>query len=246
MVAQAVIDKIEERDRITGLVEQVARRVVELQVQKQAALAAAAARLRPRKTRQDPRQRRHTMPENDRAGRVTADGDASAPAEIGPGEVRAGASDAAAGAAEVRDHVGAVGVRAVQRGRPGADGGEGHGAAGGGQQGRRASGKRATGGRRVRSLAGGGGTSRLWLLHISPLSGHLLRPALRQMPLQPGAMESGYQTVVDNCYRESILASANAAATSDCMATATSNSNYLPAGADPTPRSIAEVLCYAT
>ena len=42
MVAQAVIDKIEERDRITGLVEQVARRVVELQEQKQAALAVAA------------------------------------------------------------------------------------------------------------------------------------------------------------------------------------------------------------
>ena len=31
MVAQAVIDKIEERDRLAALVEQVARRVVELQ-----------------------------------------------------------------------------------------------------------------------------------------------------------------------------------------------------------------------
>jgi len=42
MVAQAVIDKIEERDRIAVLVETVVRRVVELQEQKQAALAAAA------------------------------------------------------------------------------------------------------------------------------------------------------------------------------------------------------------
>jgi len=31
MVAQAVIDKIEERDRLAGLVDQVARRVMELQ-----------------------------------------------------------------------------------------------------------------------------------------------------------------------------------------------------------------------
>ena len=42
MVAQAVIDKIEERDRIAGLVDLVVRRVVELQEQKQAALAAVA------------------------------------------------------------------------------------------------------------------------------------------------------------------------------------------------------------
>ena len=31
MVAQAVIDKIEERDRLAGLVDQVARRVMDLQ-----------------------------------------------------------------------------------------------------------------------------------------------------------------------------------------------------------------------
>ena len=41
MVAQAVIDRIEERDRIAGLVDLVVRRVVELQ-EKQAALAAAS------------------------------------------------------------------------------------------------------------------------------------------------------------------------------------------------------------
>jgi len=40
MVAQAVIDRIEERDRLAVLVDTVARRVVELQ-EKQAALAAA-------------------------------------------------------------------------------------------------------------------------------------------------------------------------------------------------------------
>jgi len=40
MVAQAVIDRIEERDRIAGLVDMVVRRVIELQEQKQAALAA--------------------------------------------------------------------------------------------------------------------------------------------------------------------------------------------------------------
>ncbi len=40
MVAQAVIDRIEERDRLTGLVDMVVRRVMELQ-EKQAALAAA-------------------------------------------------------------------------------------------------------------------------------------------------------------------------------------------------------------
>lgn len=39
MVAQAVIDRIEERDRLAGLVDLVARRVAELQ-QQQAALAA--------------------------------------------------------------------------------------------------------------------------------------------------------------------------------------------------------------
>ncbi len=39
MVAQAVIDRIEERDRIAGLVDLVVRRVMELQDQ-QAALAA--------------------------------------------------------------------------------------------------------------------------------------------------------------------------------------------------------------
>jgi hypothetical protein len=39
MVAQAVIDKIEERDRIAGLVDLVVRRVMELQDQKQAAQA---------------------------------------------------------------------------------------------------------------------------------------------------------------------------------------------------------------
>ncbi len=38
LVAQAVIDRIEERDRLAVLVDQVARRVVELQ-EKQAALA---------------------------------------------------------------------------------------------------------------------------------------------------------------------------------------------------------------
>ncbi len=38
MVAQAVIDRIEERDRIAGMVELVVRRVFELQ--QQAALAA--------------------------------------------------------------------------------------------------------------------------------------------------------------------------------------------------------------
>ena len=38
MVAQAVIDRIEERDRLAVLVDQVARRVTELQ-EKQAALA---------------------------------------------------------------------------------------------------------------------------------------------------------------------------------------------------------------
>jgi len=42
LVAQAVIDKIEERDRIAGLVDLVVRRVVELQEQKQAVLAAVA------------------------------------------------------------------------------------------------------------------------------------------------------------------------------------------------------------
>lgn len=40
LVAQAVIDRIEERDRLAGLVEMVVSRVVELQKQ-QAALAAA-------------------------------------------------------------------------------------------------------------------------------------------------------------------------------------------------------------
>jgi len=40
LVAQAVIDRIEERDRLAGLVEMVAHRVFELQKQ-QAALAAA-------------------------------------------------------------------------------------------------------------------------------------------------------------------------------------------------------------
>ena len=39
LVAQAVIDRIEERDRIAGLVDLVVRRVYELQ--QQAALAAA-------------------------------------------------------------------------------------------------------------------------------------------------------------------------------------------------------------
>ena len=42
LVAQAVIDKIEERDRIAGLVDLVVRCVVELQEQKQAVLAAVA------------------------------------------------------------------------------------------------------------------------------------------------------------------------------------------------------------
>ena len=42
MVAQAVIDKIEERDRLAGMVNLVVRRVMELQEQKQAALAEAA------------------------------------------------------------------------------------------------------------------------------------------------------------------------------------------------------------
>jgi hypothetical protein len=42
MVAQAVIDRIEERDRLAVLVDLVVRRVMELQEQKQAALAAAA------------------------------------------------------------------------------------------------------------------------------------------------------------------------------------------------------------
>jgi hypothetical protein len=40
LVAQAVIDRIEERDRLAGLVEMVVHRVVELQ-QQQAALEAA-------------------------------------------------------------------------------------------------------------------------------------------------------------------------------------------------------------
>ncbi len=40
MVAQAVIDRIEERDRLAGLVDLVVRRVVELQEQ-QAVLATA-------------------------------------------------------------------------------------------------------------------------------------------------------------------------------------------------------------
>ncbi len=40
LVAQAVIDRIEERDRLAGLVEMVVSRVVELQKQ-QAALTAA-------------------------------------------------------------------------------------------------------------------------------------------------------------------------------------------------------------
>ncbi len=40
MVAQAVIDRIEERDRLAVLVDQVARRVMELQ-EKQAALPPA-------------------------------------------------------------------------------------------------------------------------------------------------------------------------------------------------------------
>ncbi len=39
-VAQAVIDRLEERDRIAGMVDLIARRVIELQEQK-AALAAA-------------------------------------------------------------------------------------------------------------------------------------------------------------------------------------------------------------
>jgi hypothetical protein len=42
LVAQAVIDRIEERDRLAGLVEMVVHRVVELQ-QQQAALEAAPA-----------------------------------------------------------------------------------------------------------------------------------------------------------------------------------------------------------
>lgn len=42
MVAQAVIDRIEERDRLAGLVDLVVRRVVELQ-EKQAALATVPA-----------------------------------------------------------------------------------------------------------------------------------------------------------------------------------------------------------
>ncbi len=42
LVAQAVIDRIEERDRLAGLVEMVVSRVVELQKQ-QAALAAVPA-----------------------------------------------------------------------------------------------------------------------------------------------------------------------------------------------------------
>lgn len=40
LVAQAVIDKIEERDRVVGLVNMVVQRVVELQ-QEEAALKAA-------------------------------------------------------------------------------------------------------------------------------------------------------------------------------------------------------------
>jgi len=43
VVAQAVIDKIEERDRIHGLVEMVVARVLELQKQDAALKAAAAA-----------------------------------------------------------------------------------------------------------------------------------------------------------------------------------------------------------
>jgi hypothetical protein len=42
LVAQAVIDRIEERDRLASLVDLVVRRVVELQEQKQAALALAS------------------------------------------------------------------------------------------------------------------------------------------------------------------------------------------------------------
>jgi len=49
LVAQAVIDRIEERDRITGLVDLVVRRVLDLQ-QQQAALAAVPGD-QPRKTR---------------------------------------------------------------------------------------------------------------------------------------------------------------------------------------------------
>ncbi len=41
LVAQAVIDKIEERDRLAILVERIAHRVMELQEQKQAALETA-------------------------------------------------------------------------------------------------------------------------------------------------------------------------------------------------------------
>lgn len=41
LVAQAVIDKIEERDRLAVLVERIAHRVMELQEQKQAALRPA-------------------------------------------------------------------------------------------------------------------------------------------------------------------------------------------------------------
>lgn len=39
LVAQAVMDKIEERDRLTGMVEMVVRRVAELQKQHADALA---------------------------------------------------------------------------------------------------------------------------------------------------------------------------------------------------------------
>lgn len=42
-VAQAVIDRIEERDRIAGMVEMVVRRVIELQKQETAALNGAGS-----------------------------------------------------------------------------------------------------------------------------------------------------------------------------------------------------------
>ncbi len=54
MVAQAVIDRIEERDRLAGLVDMVVHRVVELQ-QQQAKLAAEAAD----SSAQDPPQETH-------------------------------------------------------------------------------------------------------------------------------------------------------------------------------------------
>ncbi len=61
MVAQAVIDRIEERDRVVSLVEQVAQRVIELQKAQAEAAQDADGAQDPAEETQDAGERNHSQ-----------------------------------------------------------------------------------------------------------------------------------------------------------------------------------------